>query len=91
MNLVFIFMDTTLESWKPNIFKNVQSMISVCMLDVCIGLLLVNMLSFRQTLRRINPMLFAVIEKEIKNLFNVKIIITLRFSKWVNNLVPVRK
>ena len=32
-----------------------------------------------------------IIEKEIKNLFDAKIIVTLRFSKWVANLVPVRK
>ena len=35
-------------------------------------------------------MLFLVIEKEIKKLFNAKIIVTLRFSKWVANLVLVR-
>ena len=36
-------------------------------------------------------MLLPVIEKEIKKLLNAKIIVTLRFSKWVANLVPVRK
>ena len=36
-------------------------------------------------------MLFPVIEKEIKILFDAKIIVTLRFSKWVANLVLVRK
>ena len=46
---------------------------------------------FRQKLRRVNPMLLPIIEKEIKKLFNAKIIVTLRFSKWVANLVPVRK
>ena len=46
---------------------------------------------FRQELRRVNPMLFPVIEKEIRKFFNAKIIITLRFSKWVANMVPVRK
>ena len=46
---------------------------------------------FRQKLRRINLMLFPIIEKEIKKLFGAKIIVTLRFSKWVANLVPVRK
>ena len=46
---------------------------------------------FRQKLRRINPMLLPIIEKEIKKLFHAKIIVTLRFSKWVANLVPVRK
>ena len=32
-----------------------------------------------------------IIEKEMKRLFNAKIIVTLRFSKWVANLVPVQK
>jgi hypothetical protein len=32
-----------------------------------------------------------LIEKEIKKLFEAKIIVSLRFSKWVENLVPVRK
>ena len=46
---------------------------------------------FRQRLIRLNPMLLPIIEKEIKKLFDAKIIVTLRFSKWVSNLVPVRK
>ena len=45
----------------------------------------------RQKSRRVNPMLLPVIEKEIKKLFNAKIIVTLRFSIWVANLVPVTK
>ena len=45
---------------------------------------------FKQKLRRINPKLLPIIEKEIKNLFDAKIIVTLRFSKWVANLVLVR-
>jgi hypothetical protein len=40
---------------------------------------------------RINPLLLPLIEKEIKKLFEAKIIVSLRFSKWVENLVPVRK
>jgi hypothetical protein len=32
-----------------------------------------------------------LIEKEVKKLFEAKIIVSLRFSKWVANLVPVRK
>ena len=36
---------------------------------------------FRHKLRRVNPMLLPVIEKEIKKLFNAKIIMTLIFSK----------
>ena len=46
---------------------------------------------FKQKLRRINPLLLALIEKEIKKLLEEKIIVSLRFSKWVANLVPVRK
>jgi hypothetical protein len=46
---------------------------------------------FRQKLRRINPLLFPLIEKEIRKLFDSKIIVSLRFSKWLANLVPVRK
>ena len=36
-------------------------------------------------------MLFPLIEKDVRNVFNAKIIVTLRFSRWVANLVPVRK
>ena len=46
---------------------------------------------FKQKLRRANPKLFPIIEKEIRKLFDAKIIVTLRFSRWVANVVPVRK
>ena len=46
---------------------------------------------FRKKLRRINPLLLPLIEKEIKNLFDAKIIVALRHSKWLANVVPVRK
>jgi hypothetical protein len=46
---------------------------------------------FRQKLRQINPMLFPVMEREVKKLLDAQIIIPLRYSKWVANLVPVRK
>ena len=46
---------------------------------------------FMQKLRRINPKLVPIIEKEVKRLFDAKIIVTLRFSKWVANLVPIQK
>jgi hypothetical protein len=45
---------------------------------------------FKKKLRRINPLLLSLIKKEVKNLFDAKIIVSLRFSKWVSNLVPVR-
>ena len=47
--------------------------------------------SFRQKLRRINPKLLPLIEKELKKMYDSKIIVPLRFSKWVSNLVPTRK
>ena len=46
---------------------------------------------FRQKLRRINLKLVPIIEKEVKRLFDANIIVTLRFSKWVANLVTVWK
>jgi hypothetical protein len=36
-------------------------------------------------------MLLPVMEKEVKNILDEKIIVPLRYSKWVANLVPVRK
>ena len=36
-------------------------------------------------------MLSPLIKKDVKKFFNSKIIVTLRVSKWVANLVPVRK
>jgi hypothetical protein len=46
---------------------------------------------FKQKLRWINPLSLPLIEKEVKKIFEAKIIISLTFSKWVANLVPVRK
>jgi hypothetical protein len=46
---------------------------------------------FRKKLRRNNPNLLPLIEKEIKNMYDAKIIVPLRFSKWVSNLVATRK
>ena len=37
---------------------------------------------FRKKLRRINPLPLPLIEKEIRKLFDAKIIVSLRFSKW---------
>ena len=50
-----------------------------------------NMKPFKKNLRRMNPLLLPLIEKEIRKLFEAKIIVSLRFSKWLANLVPVRK
>ena len=38
-----------------------------------------------------NPKMLPLVEKEIKKLFEAKIIVALRFSRWVASLVPVRK
>ena len=46
---------------------------------------------FKKKLRRMNPLLFPLIEKEIKKLYEAKIIVSIRFSKWLENLVPIRK
>ena len=46
---------------------------------------------FKQKLRPMNPMLLPLVEKEIKKLLAAKIIVPLRYSKWVANLVVVRK
>ena len=48
-------------------------------------------MSFKQKLRRMNPKIFPPVEKEIKKLFEAKIIVALQFSHRVVNLVPVRK
>ena len=44
-----------------------------------------------QKLRRIDPALFPIIEKEVKKLLDAKIIVPVRYSSWVANLVPIRK
>jgi hypothetical protein len=46
---------------------------------------------FMKNLRRINPLLLPLIEKEVRKLFDAKIIMSLRFSKWVANLVSIKK
>jgi hypothetical protein len=46
---------------------------------------------FRQKLRQINPILFPIMEREVKNLLYAQIIVPLRYSEWVSNLVSVRK
>jgi ribonuclease HI len=46
---------------------------------------------FKQKSRQFNPLLLPIIEKELKRLLDAKIIVPLRYSEWVANLVPVRK
>ena len=50
-----------------------------------------NQKPFRQKLRRINPKLLSLIEKEVNRLYKSGIIVPIRFSDWISNLVPVRK
>ena len=45
---------------------------------------------FKKKWRSIIPLLLAVIEKEIHELLKSKIIIPLKYSKWIANLVVVR-
>jgi len=46
---------------------------------------------FKQKLRRIKPMLMLLIEKEVKRMYDSKIIVPLRYSKSVSNLVETQK
>jgi len=46
---------------------------------------------FKQKLRPINPLLLPLIEKEINKLLVATIIVPLRYSKWVANLVVRKK
>ena len=50
-----------------------------------------NQKCFINKLTRINPLLLPLIEKEIRKLYDAKIIVSLIFSKWLANLVLVRK
>ena len=50
-----------------------------------------NQKPFKQKLRRINPILLPLIEKDVKRTFEAGIIAPIRFSEWVSNLVPTRK
>ena len=45
----------------------------------------------KKKLRQINPLLLAPTEKEVKNFLQAKIIVPLRYSDLVSNLVPVKK
>ena len=50
-----------------------------------------NQKPFRWKLRRINPKLLQLIEKEVNRLYKAGIIVPIRFSDWISNLVPVWK
>ena len=46
---------------------------------------------FQQPLRKMYPKMEPLIQSEVKKLLDAKIIFRVRHSKWVANLVPVRK
>lgn len=46
---------------------------------------------FKQKLKRINPVLLPLSEKEVKRMYEAGIIAPIRFSEWVSNLVPTMK
>ena len=46
---------------------------------------------FKHKLRRVNPLLLPLIEKEIRKLFDAKSIVCLRHSKWLANIVHLGK
>ena len=50
-----------------------------------------NQKPFKQKLRRINPVQLPLVEKEIKKMYEVGIIVPIRYSEWVSSLVSVRK
>ena len=50
-----------------------------------------NQKPFKQKLRRINPLLLPLVRAEIEKMHDAGIIVPIRFSKWVSNLVSVRK
>jgi hypothetical protein len=47
--------------------------------------------TFKRKLMKVYSLLFPTIEKEVRKLLYAKIIIPLRYSEWVANLVPMRK
>ena len=50
-----------------------------------------NQKPFKQKLRRINPVLLPLVNKELEKMYDAGIIVSLRYSEWVSNLVSVRK
>ena len=50
-----------------------------------------NQKPFKQKLHRINLVQLPLVEKEIKKMYDAGIIVLVRFSEWVSNLVSVRK
>jgi hypothetical protein len=46
---------------------------------------------FRKKIMQVNPLLLPTIEKEVRKLLDAQIIIPLRYFKWLEDPVPVRK
>ena len=44
-----------------------------------------------QKIRKFNPLMIPIIEKELKIMLDAMIIVPLRYSDWVANLAPMRK
>ena len=45
----------------------------------------------KKKLRKINPLLLPSIENEVRKLLQGNIIVPLRYSEWIANLVPIQK
>jgi hypothetical protein len=50
-----------------------------------------NVKPFKHKSRHINPLLLPIMETEVKKILDSKIIVPLRYSNWIENMVPVRK
>ena len=46
---------------------------------------------FKKKLRRVNPILLPLIEKEVKRMYDSQLTAPIIYSDWVSNLVPTRK
>ena len=50
-----------------------------------------NQKPFKKKLHRINPIQFPLVQKEIMKMYDAGIIVPIRYSEWVSNLVSIRK
>jgi len=50
-----------------------------------------NVKPFKKKVRQVNPLVLPIMEKEVKNILDAKIIVPLRYSDWVENMVPRKK
>ena len=50
-----------------------------------------NQKPFKQKLRRINSVQLPLVQKEIMKIYEAGIIVPIRYSEWVSNLVSVRR